>query len=98
LFESDILKFCRTWRKEVAQAVGAMEEGKKKKESVGEFIKHTRAELDRTTFPSSEDVKNTTIIVVISVIFFAVYLFLVDQAWVYILEALTWVINKIAGV
>jgi len=82
----------------VAQAVGAMEEGKKKKESVGEFIKHTRAELDRTTFPSSEDVKNTTIIVVISVIFFAVYLFLVDQAWVYILEALTWVINKIAGV
>jgi preprotein translocase SecE subunit len=69
----------------------------KKKEGVGEFIKHTRAELDRTTFPSSEDVKNTTIIVVISVIFFAIYLFLVDQAWVYILEALTWVVNKIAG-
>jgi preprotein translocase SecE subunit len=81
----------------VAQAVGVMEEGKKKKEGVGEFIKHTRAELDRTTFPSSEDVKNTTIIVVISVIFFAIYLFLVDQAWVYILEALTWVVNKIAG-
>jgi len=69
----------------------------KKKEGVGEFIKHTRAELDRTTFPSSEDVKNTTIIVVISVIFFAIYLFLIDQAWVYILEALTWVVNKIAG-
>ena len=69
----------------------------KRKEGVGEFIKQTRAELDRTTFPSSEDVKNTTIIVVISVIFFAIYLFLVDQAWVYILEALTWVVNKIAG-
>ena len=69
----------------------------KKKEGVGEFIKHTRAELDRTTFPSSEDVKNTTIIVIISVIFFAIYLFLVDQAWVYILEGLTWVVNKIAG-
>jgi preprotein translocase SecE subunit len=81
----------------VAQAVGAMEEGKKKKESVGEFIKNTRAELDRTTFPSSEDVKNTTIIVVISVIFFAIYLFLIDQAWTYILEALTWAVNKIAG-
>ena len=80
----------------MAEAVGSLEGGKKK-EGVGEFIKHTRAELDRTTFPSSEDVKNTTIIVVISVIFFAIYLFLVDQGWVYILEALTWVVNKIAG-
>jgi len=76
----------------VAEAV----EGKKK-EGVGEFIKQTRAELDRTTFPSSEDVKNTTIIVIVSVIFFAIYLFLVDQAWVYILEGLTWVVNKVAG-
>ena len=69
----------------------------KKKEGVGEFIKQTRAELDRTTFPSSDDVKNTTIIVIIAVIFFAIYLFLIDQAWTYILEAVTWVVNKIAG-
>ncbi len=75
----------------------AVIEQPKKKEGVGEFIRETRAELDRTTFPSWEDVKNTTIIVVISVIFFAIYLFLVDQAWVYILEALTWVVNKILG-
>ena len=78
----------------MAEAV--LEKGKKK-ESVGEFIKQTRAELDRTTFPSTDDVKNTTIIVIISVIFFAIYLFLIDQAWTYILEALTWVVNKIAG-
>ena len=81
----------------MAQAVGAMDESNKKKEGVGEFITQTRSELDRTTFPSSDEVKNTTIIVVISVIFFAIYLFLIDQAWVYILEALTWVVNKIAG-
>lgn len=80
----------------MAEAVGSLDKGKKK-EGVGEFIKQTRAELDRTTFPSSEDVKNTTIIVIISVIFFAIYLFLIDQAWVYILEVLTWVVNKIAG-
>lgn len=78
----------------MAEAV--LEKGKKK-EGVGEFIRETRAELDRTTFPSSDDVKNTTIIVIISVLFFAVYLFLIDQAWTYILEALTWVVNKIAG-
>jgi preprotein translocase SecE subunit len=78
----------------VAEAV--LEKGKKK-EGVGEFITNTRAELDRTTFPSSDDVKNTTIIVIVSVLFFAIYLFLIDQAWTYILEALTWGVNKIAG-
>jgi len=80
----------------VSEAV-AHAEGKHK-DGLGEFVKKTRAELDKTSFPSSDDVKNTTIIVIVSVIFFAAYLFLVDRAWVYILEALTWVINKMAGV
>jgi preprotein translocase SecE subunit len=80
----------------VAEAV-ALEE-KKHKEGVGEFIRETRAELDKTTFPGSEEVKHTTIIVVISVIFFAIYLFLIDRAWVYALDGLTWVVNRIAGV
>ena len=70
----------------------------KHKEGMGEFVRKTRAELDKTSFPSSDDVKNTTIIVIVSVLFFAAYLFLVDRGWVYILEGLTWVINKIAGV
>ena len=68
------------------------------KEGIGEFIRHTREELDKTSFPSSDVVKNTTIIVIVNVIFFAIYLFLVDQAWVYILESLTWLVNKIVGV
>lgn len=75
----------------------AHQEGKRK-EGIGEFIQKTRSELDKTTFPSSNDVKNTTIIVIIAVIFFAFYLFLVDQAWVYLLQGLTWLVNKIAGV
>jgi preprotein translocase SecE subunit len=80
----------------VSEAV-AQHEGKQK-EGIGEFVRKTRAELDKTSFPSANDVKNTTIIVIIAVVFFATYLFLVDQAWVYLLQALTWVINKIAGV
>ena len=80
----------------MSEAVDTLDKGKKK-EGIGEFVKKTREELDRTTFPSSEDVKNTTIIVIIAVIFFAVYLFLVDHAWTYLLEGLTWVINKIVG-
>jgi len=69
----------------------------KQKEGIGEFIQKTRAEMDKTSFPSSNDVKNTTIIVIVSVFFFAMYLFLVDQAWVYLLQGLTWLVNKIAG-
>ena len=74
----------------------AVAEGKQK-EGIGEFIQKTRAEMDKTSFPSSNDVKNTTIIVIISVFFFAAYLFLVDQGWVYLLQGLTWLVNKIAG-
>jgi preprotein translocase SecE subunit len=81
----------------VSEAVDTLDKGNKK-EGIGEFVQKTREELKKTTFPSSDDVKNTTIIVIISVIFFAVYLFLVDHAWVYILEALNWAVNKIAGI
>ena len=83
----------------MSEAVDTLDnKGNDKKESVGEFIQHTREELDKTTFPSSDDVKNTTIIVIVNVIFFAAYLFLIDQAWVYIIEGLTWLVNKIVGI
>lgn len=83
----------------MSEAVDTLDnKGKDKKESVGEFITHTREELDKTTFPSSDDVKNTTIIVIVNVIFFAAYLFLVDRAWAYIIDGLTWLINKIVGI
>lgn len=80
----------------MSEAVDTIKEGSKR-ESVGEFVRNTREELKRTTFPSSEDVRNTTIIVIIAVIFFAIYLFLVDHGWTYVLQGLTWVVNKIAG-
>ena len=80
----------------MSEAVATIEG--KHKEGIGEFVRKTRAELDKTSFPSSSDVQSTTIIVIVSVMFFAAYLFLVDRGWVYILEALTWVVNKIAGV
>ena len=82
----------------MSEAVDTLDNKTKEKESVGEFIRHTREELDKTTFPSSDDVKNTTIIVIVSVIFFALYLFLIDQAWTYLLDGLTWLVNKIVGI
>ena len=62
-----------------------------------EFIKQTREEVGKVSFPSSEDVKGTTIIVIANVIFFAIFLFLVDQGWVYVFKAIEWVVNKIVG-
>ena len=35
---------------------------------------------------------------IIAVIFFAIYLFLVDQGWTYVLQGLTWAVNQIAGI
>ena len=83
----------------MSEAIDTLDnKGKGEKESVGEFIRHTREELNKTTFPSSDAVKNTTIIVIVNVIFFALYLFLIDRAWVYIIEGLTWLVNKIVGI
>ncbi len=69
---------------------------KEKSEGVGEFIRKTRDEWDKTTFPGSEDVINTTIIVVISVIFFTIFLYLADLGWVFLLEHLKSLVNYIA--
>ena len=74
-----------------------MSEAVEHKDSVGGFVAKTRAELDKTSFPSSTDVKNTTIICVVSVLFFAAYLFLVDQGLVYLKDAFEWVVTKIVG-
>ena len=72
--------------------------GKENSGGVAEFVRETRGEWDKTTFPSSDDVRNTTVIVIISVIFFTIYLFFVDKIWVYALQGLTWLVNWIAGI
>jgi preprotein translocase subunit SecE len=79
----------------VSEAIDAM---KSENRGVGHFISETRNELKKVSFPSREDVQGTTIIVIANVLFFAVFLFLVDQAWLYILMGLEWVVNKIAGI
>lgn len=50
------------------------------------FIRDIRAELGRTTWPSAIEVRNTTIITIIAVIFFAVYLFAVDKMFAFVVD------------
>jgi len=82
----------------VSEAVDTLQK-KEGSESVGpgQFIKQTREELNKVSFPSTDDVKGTTLIVVLNVIFFAIFLYLVDQGWVYVLKAIEWIVNTIAG-
>lgn len=66
--------------------------------NAGQFLKDTRSELKRVSWPSANDVKGTTIIVIINVIFFAIFLFLVDKGWSYVLFGVEWLAKKIFGV
>ena len=65
-------------------------------ERLWEFLHDVRAEMRRVSWPSLQSVQNTTIITIIAVIFFAVYLFLVDQALSRVILGLDWLIEKIA--
>ena len=56
-----------------------------------QFLRDTRAEMRRVSWPTANEVKNTTIITLIAVIFFALYLFGVDRVWAFAIEHLrTW--------
>ena len=64
---------------------------------VGQFLHDVRQEMKRVSWPSLTTVQNTTIITLIAVIFFAVYLFIVDQALARLILGLDWLIEKIAA-
>jgi preprotein translocase subunit SecE len=54
-----------------------------------QFLRDTRAEMRRVSWPTANEVKNTTIITLIAVIFFAIYLFGVDRVWSFLIKHLT---------
>ena len=62
-----------------------------------QFLRDVRAEMKRVSWPSVKEVKNTTIITLIAVIFFAVYLFLVDRLWAFLLVQLNHLLNWMTG-
>ena len=57
----------------------------------GQFLRDTRAEMRRVSWPTANEVKNTTVITLIAVVFFAIYLFGVDRVWAFLIDHLrTW--------
>jgi preprotein translocase SecE subunit len=57
-------------------------------ERAGKFVRDVRAELGRTSWPSAQQVRNTTIITIAAVAFFATYLYGVDRLFTILLEQL----------
>jgi preprotein translocase subunit SecE len=53
-----------------------------------QFLRDVRAEMRRVSWPTVNEVRNTTIITLIAVIFFALYLFGVDRVWAFLIEHL----------
>ncbi len=52
----------------------------------GKFLRDVRAELGRVTWPSALQVRNTTIITVVAVLFFALYLFVIDRLFTFVID------------
>jgi preprotein translocase subunit SecE len=61
-----------------------------------QFLHDVRAEMKRVSWPTLKHVQNTTIITIIAVIFFALYLFAIDQGLARLIMGLDWLIEKIA--
>ena len=60
-------------------------------ERTTQFLRDTRGEMRRVSWPTANEVKNTTIITLIAVVFFALYLFGVDRVWAFLIDHLkTW--------
>jgi preprotein translocase subunit SecE len=52
------------------------------------FLKETKAELKKVTWPSRNEVTSTTIVVILATVFFGFYLFFMDIIF-------SWVISQI---
>jgi preprotein translocase subunit SecE len=52
------------------------------------FLKETKAELKKVTWPSRNEVTSTTIVVILATVFFGFYLFFMDLIF-------SWVITQI---
>ena len=63
----------------------------------GQFFRDVRAEMKRVSWPTPLEVRNTTIITIIAVIFFALYLFAVDNALAFLIAQIQTLVNWLFG-
>jgi preprotein translocase SecE subunit len=64
-------------------------------ESVRQFWREVLREMRQVSWPARPEVVNTTIVVVVAVFFFAVYLFTADLVFTYLIRGLEWAAGKV---
>jgi preprotein translocase subunit SecE len=55
------------------------------------FLREVRAEIRKVTWPSRQEVYSTTIVVILTTIFFGIYLFFMDLIF-------SWVIKRVESI
>jgi len=55
---------------------------------IAQFLRDTRGEMRRVSWPTLLMVRNTTLITLVAVVFFAIYLFAVDRIWTFLIDNL----------
>lgn len=64
---------------------------------VQEFWHELVLEMKKVSWPSRQEVTNTTLICVLAIFFFAAYLFVADIALTYLIKGIEWVGGKVFG-
>jgi preprotein translocase subunit SecE len=64
---------------------------------IRQFWHEVVSEMKKVSWPTRTEVVNTTIIVVIAIFFFSLYLFLADMAFAYLIHGIEWVAKRIFG-
>jgi preprotein translocase subunit SecE len=61
------------------------------------YVKDVRTEMRRVVWPSRQEVLNSSVVVVITLLFFVVFTFVIDQGVIYFLRAVTALGNAIGA-
>ena len=64
---------------------------------VRNFYHDVASEMKKVSWPTQQEVINTTMVVLVAVVFFAVYMFVADIALTYLIRGIEWVAGKIFG-
>ena len=59
------------------------------------FLSEVRNELKRVTWPTQKEVYATTVVVILTSVFFGIYLFLIDSVF---FNGVQWVLRRLGGV
>jgi preprotein translocase subunit SecE len=60
-----------------------------------QFIHEVVLEMKKVTWPNQQEVINTTVVVIVALIFFSIYMFLADIGLTYLIRGIEWVAGKI---